>query len=381
MTRVLVVSQAHELWGAERSVLGLAPRLTALGIELRLAAPATGPFPDAWRAAGYEHVPLDLPEHRGIRAEGGGRPGAGALAAELTTVGRWTTAIARLAGGAHVVHSNSLWGHLETAVAGRIARRPVVVELHDLVAPGAGQRLLRAASRLARVTIAISRSVAAGVGGADDHRVRVVPQAVDVRRFAPGSRDARQRAELGPADVPLVGVVGRLDPEKAVHVIVRAVAALPPPHDRTALVVVGRPFQPGNYARELRAEASRLLGSRVRFIDHVDDVPALLRALDVLVSASPAEPFGLSLLEAQATGVPVVAARGGGVPEFVADGSTGLLFEPGDVAGLTEELDHVLSDDALAQKLALVAREQAVTSHDLDGRAQIFADLYRELAR
>ena len=77
------------------------------------------------------------------------------------------------------------------------------------------------------------------------------------------------------------------------------------------------------------AEATTLLGDRARFVGPVDDVPGVLRSLDVLVNASASEPFGLSVLEAQASGVPVIGTDAGGIPEFVTDGETGLLVAPG----------------------------------------------------
>ncbi len=101
------------------------------------------------------------------------------------------------------------------------------------------------------------------------------------------------------------------------------------------LVVVGDVgVRTSDYAHQLESRAADLLGSRVRFVGRRDDIPDVLRALDILVNASSAEPFGRSVLEAQATGLSVIGTRDGGIPEFVADGETGLLVEPGDVVGL-----------------------------------------------
>ena len=93
-------------------------------------------------------------------------PACAALAKEIATTARSSRQLARLARQADVIHSNSLWIHLDAAVAGRLARRPVVLELHDLVRPGLGRRVLRAAVGLASRTVAVSRAVADTLGPA-----------------------------------------------------------------------------------------------------------------------------------------------------------------------------------------------------------------------
>jgi len=146
--RVLVASTSPEVWGAERSLLGLAPLLEERGIRLSLASPRGG-FSDAWSALGLPHVEFAVPSRSGLRATGGGRPGVRELAGEVASTGRSARRLAQLAREVDVVHSNSLWGHLDCAVAGRISGRPVVLELHDLVRPGLGRIVLRMAVRLA----------------------------------------------------------------------------------------------------------------------------------------------------------------------------------------------------------------------------------------
>jgi glycosyltransferase involved in cell wall biosynthesis len=105
-------------------------------------------------------------------------------------------------------------------------------------------------------------------------------------------------------------------------------------------------------------------------------VPEVLRALDVLASASYAEPFGRALLEAQASGVPVVGTRSGGVPEFVEDGVTGLLVPPQDPAALATALQRLLGDAGLRERLARAGRAQAEERFGLAERYDAVADVY-----
>lgn len=379
--RVLVVSLSPHVWGAERSLLGLAPLLVARGVDLTLACPP-GSLAEAWSETGSAYRELPASERAGLRTAEDGRPGPGALAQEIAHSAGMARRLRRVAVGFDVVHSNSLWGHLDCAIAGRLARRPVVLELHDLVRPGLGRAVLTGAVLLASRTIAVSHAVAATVGTRAD-RVCVIPQAVDAERFHPGPPDASWRARLSSQpDVPIVGIVGRVDPEKGIDSLVRAMSMLDGPARRSHLAVVGASsVGDGAYEAQLRAEASTLLGDRCRFVGPVADVPAVLRSLDVLVNASTSEPFGLSVLEAQASGVPVIGTESGGIPEFVVDGETGVLVAPGRPEELAAGLTRILGTAGFGRDLARTARQHVVAHHTLADRADAVADLYGSLAR
>jgi glycosyltransferase involved in cell wall biosynthesis len=270
--------------------------------------------------------------------------------------------------------------HLDCALAGRVARRPVVVELHDLVRPGFGRGLLATAARLASRTVAISHAVADCAHPVPAGRIVVVPQAVDLQRFTPGACDpaVRQRLTSAP-DAHLVGIVGRIDPEKGIGLLVEAMARLQGQAASAHLAVVGAAGVHGaDYQESVRREAERLLGDRVRFTGPAFDVPATLRALDVVVNASSAEPFGLSILEAQACGRPVLALRAGGIPEFITDGYNGVLVDTPDPGMMASALETLLADEDRRRSLAAAGMETAESRHGLDTRAATVAEIYRD---
>lgn len=363
-------------------MLRLAPLLSERGFDLRLASPSPSPLARAWQSLGLPHARLDLPAHGGLRrTDGSGRrPGPARLAGEAAVVSRSAWSLRCMGGEADILHSQSLNGHLETAIAGRLARRPVVLQVHDLVVPGLGRRVLTLAASASTRTVAISSAVASCVGPAARRKVVVLRHGLDLERFAPAPPDPSLRAELGGVPgAPLVGMLGRVDPEKGADLVTEAVAALSGPAAAARLVVVGDAFaDPGWYER-LRAEATRALGDRVRFLPPRPDVERVLQALDVLVSASVAEPFGLTILEAQACGIPVVATDAGGVPDFVHHGVTGLLVRPRDPAALASALAEVLTDEALRSRLATAARIQVERSYGSAAAADRWAELYGEL--
>jgi glycosyltransferase involved in cell wall biosynthesis len=377
--RVLEVSDSRQVWGAELATLALAAPLAARGIDLTLASPPGGDLEEHWRRHGLPFVALDLPERLGLRdADGLRRPGPRQLVQEAASTARAVRLIARAARGFDLVRSDSLWSHLDCALAGRLARRPVVLELHDLVRPGLGRRMLTAAVRLSRGAIAISRAVADCIGPAGRARVQIVAPAVDLARFAPGPSSREIRRHLtSDVDAALVGIVGRIDPEKGVDVLVRAMAMLEGPAASAHLVVVGSGgLAPDGYSEQVRRDAERLLGERARFVGRTSDVPGTLRALDVLVNASVAEPFGLSVLEAQACGVPVIGTQAGGIPDFVTDGDNGLLVPSGDADSLAKALDRLLTDPDLRARLTTRARASA-QARGIEPRAEVMADLFR----
>jgi glycosyltransferase involved in cell wall biosynthesis len=383
--RVLVVTPSRLVWGAERSVLGMAPLLREVGVDLVLGSPPGGELEAAWRELRLERDALDLPVHAGLRpdGEGGGRPSPRGMLKELAATVRTVPLIARAARTVDVVHSNGLWGHVDCAMGARLARRPVVIELHDLVVPGMGRHLLSAASRMAVTTVAVSTAVAGVVGDGSGTGVRVVTQAVDLERFSPGPPDPEVRRRLtDDPDGLLVGIVGRLDPMKGIDVLVKAMALLSGPAAAARLVVVGSPgLDLGGYEHRIHGEAADLLGERARFLGAIEDVPPVLRAVDVLVNASAAEPFGLTVLEAQACGMPVVAPSSGGIPDFVVDNDNGLLVPPSDPAALARALERLLGDAALRERLGRRGRETAAANHSLTQRAHALAAIYRAAAR
>jgi glycosyltransferase involved in cell wall biosynthesis len=385
--RILNVAYSTAVWGAELIILRLAPLLVARGVDVVLAAPPDGPLEAAWRATGLPFVPIDVLPHRGLRDEDGSgqRPGLVALGYEATVVSRSAARLAGVIGrtGADLVHSHSLQAHLEIAIAARGRRRRAVLHQHDLVVPGAGRAVLGAATVTAGELIAISGAVADCVPSWARRRVDVVHHGVDLERFHPAPADPEvRRALTGDEDALVVGIVGRVDPRKQVDLVVRALAKLEDHAVPVHLAVVGGAHLASpEYTENLRREADALLGARVRFVGPRDDVPDVLRALDVLVNASVAEPFGLTLVEAQACGIPVVAMRSGGAPETVVDGVTGFVVPAGDEVALARAIDDLASDSARRVRMGLAARRHAATNHDIGTQADRIVEIYRRTAR
>jgi glycosyltransferase involved in cell wall biosynthesis len=189
------------------------------------------------------------------------------------------------------------------------------------------------------------------------HRdVRVISNGVDTRRFVPGPRVPGVRAAWRvPAGAPVIMSVGRLVGWKGLRVIVEAMARIPEAH----YLVVGE----GAERNKLEEQAGRLgVQERVHFlggVDH-DDLPPLLREADIFVQPSIGEEaFGITVIEAMASGLAVVASRNGGMLEIITDGENGVLAPVGDVDAWHRALADLLKDRPRLAAIGARARRHA----------------------
>jgi glycosyltransferase involved in cell wall biosynthesis len=382
-SRVLVIEQGDGLWGAQRYLLRLAPLLEARGYQQILAAPQDSAVARAWRTEGRSHVHFPVPPERKVRRRVDQGPLSPLLLArELARTAANARRIAALAGalGVDCIHANAHWTHLESALGGRLAGRPVVLHLHELTQPGVAGRLRAAAVQIADASVAVSNAVVNCLPKRTRSRVTVIHNGVDPIALSPGPAHPGIRRELAAdPEAPIVLAMCRLGPRKGVDQIIRAVAALRGELGRTQLAVVGTSNLDSGLASRLRALGAELLGARIRFLGPREDIATLLRTVDVLVQASSREALGLSILEAQACGTPVVAYPAEGTSEIVRDGETGLLARQDDMAHLSTCIGLVLTNPGLRARLVRTARAHIVAGFTLERQADRQMRLLDEL--
>ena len=209
------------------------------------------------------------------------------------------------------------------------------------------------------------------------NRIRQIYNGVDTRSFRP--RSASSAGGAGDADpgIITVGTVGRLDPIKNQAELLRACREIldrrPEYRSRLRLVMVGNGPLHGalqSLARELR------LGDIVTMHGARSDVAELMRSMDIFVLPSVNEGISNTILEAMATGLPVVAGRVGGNPELVIDGVTGALTEPG---GFGAAVERYLEDPGLRVRHGAAGRARAVEQFSLDAMIRGYVELYDEV--
>ncbi|HTQ04130.1 MAG TPA: glycosyltransferase [Polyangiaceae bacterium] len=361
---VVHVLSSFGVGGQERMALELASWQKRRGhrvLAVSLAPDGEGPLGELFRAAGIEAE--TVPKHAGVDAS---------LPVRLATV---------LGGaGADIAHTHNPHAMIYGAPAAGLARCKSVHTKHGMN-PDQTRRLWlrRTAATLVDAYVAVTpllAQVAAERAECDPSRIHVVPNGIDVTRFKPDPEArARVRAELGiPSGAWLVGTVGRLAPEKDQALLIRAMAPLL--DERRQLVVVGdgpeRAALERARAETWRAEFVHLIGAR-------SDVAPYLAAMDAFVLSSRTEGLPLVLLEAMATGVPVVSTAVGGIPDLVESGVNGMLVPPEDERGLVRELVSLANQPTAGLKLGQAGREAVLRRYSLAQMAERYEEIYQQV--
>ncbi|MCC7079633.1 MAG: TIGR03088 family PEP-CTERM/XrtA system glycosyltransferase [Burkholderiales bacterium] len=239
-------------------------------------------------------------------------------------------------------------------------------------------------SRYITVSQDLSRYLQTRVG-VSAAKITHICNGVDTQRFAPD--DSPRRREVLPAafvedDLFLIGTVGRLQAVKDQALLIRAfavaIAAHPALRRRLRLAVVGD----GPLREDLQALVASLGIAELTWMPGaMNDVPAVLRAFDLFVLPSLNEGISNTILEALASGLPVVATNVGGSPELIDDGVTGQLFAPGDREALTGILVRYAENPALCRQQHAAARASALERFDLGGMVRRYQAVYDELTR
>jgi L-malate glycosyltransferase len=263
-------------------------------------------------------------------------------------------------GGVQVVHSLLYRANVLAAIAARwSSTRPRMIAGQRSLTAYSGWSAVRAARwtrRLCDRVVAVSEASRQALierERCDPGRIVVIENGVDCQRFRPREPDAVRRALELPSDAIVVGGIGRLSPKKGFHDLVAAVGRLLATGLPVELVLVGE--GPERARLEAEARAAGLEG-RVRFLGHRSDVQDLYSAFDVFVLPSYEEGSPNALLEAMASGCPVIATAVGGTPEILGDSSLGRLISPGDPEALAAALGELLEDAALRRRLGEAAR-------------------------
>jgi len=214
----------------------------------------------------------------------------------------------------------------------------------------------------------------------DQKKIRIIYNGLDWTRYAGPFQERRLRNV--PADSPVVLNIGRLEPEKGQELFIETARRVKERYPSTRFVLAGRDLSPDQqYLARLQRKVRELdLLGEVIFLGERDNVPEILGEADILVSTSRKESFGRVLLEAAASGIPVVAFEVGGVLEIVEEGETGFLVREGDTRAMADKIFLLLSDPSLRGQMGSRGREKVRKEFTSTLHAQKMQRIYERLS-
>jgi glycosyltransferase involved in cell wall biosynthesis len=348
-TVAIVMPLAEQRGGGEMMLLHLVRERPSADLRWLVVLLEAGELEDELHAAGIQTVVLNAGRMR-----------------QIHRVGDSAAMIARISRGEHATAILG-WmakGQIYGGVAAMLARLPAV--WYQLGIPSRRSVIDRLATALpAQGVLACSRAGALAQSSlAPRRRISVVHPGVELSRFdpavLPAPADSRQLLGL-PATGPVVGIVGRMQRWKGIHVLVEAMPEILHRYPTAHCVVVGgrHDLEPG-YEDELRRLIANLdLDAHVLLTGRQREIPLWMQAMDVVVHASRNEPFGIVVTEAMALAKPVVATDEGGPTEIITNGVDGLLVPYGHPSMLAAAILRYLDDSVLAARVGTAARRRA----------------------
>ena len=370
MPNVLLLCEYPTISGGEQSMLTTLDRVRRAGIEAAVIAPPAGPLADALAAKGVE-VLLFV-----FRDSTGNRLPQDRLRAEL----------AQLLGRRRpdLLHANSLaMGRLSGPVATDLGL-PSIAHLRDII--GLSAQAVADLNRHTRL-LAVSEAtrtfhVAQGLAAEKTH---LLHNGVDLGRFQPRPKSGYLHRELGVVrETELVGTIGQVCLRKGQDAFVRAAAILAEKLPNVHFVIVGERWsdkpESRRFEQGLRDAATGKLADRLHFLGYRCDVDRLLNELCVLLHSARQEPLGRVLLEAAASGVPVVATDVGGTREiFPPHGEAARLVPSDDPGAMAAAVLELMGDEGLRARLGAAARRRAEEAFDAKHAVAGLVGHYRQV--
>jgi L-malate glycosyltransferase len=386
--RTLYVSHTAQVSGGERSLLDLLGALPA-AVKAQVATPH-GPLQAALGELGIPTTPI-VGTAGSLRAHPLHTPLA---LAQLALSGAQVSRAARRE-RADVLHANSIRAGIVLGLA-RAPRVAKVVHVRDCLPPGAlTSATMRLLAATASTIVANSHYTACSVlAAAPSATVEVVHNAVDLTRFDPSRIDraaARDRLEGVGAGRLLLGVVAQLSPWKGQDTAIEALSLAHRQGIDAHLLLIGSAkflarstrYDNEEYLRRMRQLArSAGIEDRISWLGEREDVPELIRALDVLLLPSWEEPFGRAVIEAMALEVPVLATDVGGPAEILTEGREGLLIPPRQPRAWADAIRSLAEDPRRRAQMGHAGRRRVEQGFTLADHVAAMLDVYeRALAR
>lgn len=362
LPRVLTLSSSRDNGGSQRHMVTLAAAYQAQGGSGFVACPPESFIEQTSREAGVQTVPFLLKNSGDLRA---------------------VVRLARLIreSQSDLLHSHARRDFVTATLAGRLTACPVVLHVHVVRPLGEPTALagrffsqvdaIVAVSEFARQELERWHPLRKGL-------VRRIYNGVETTQFT--TADNLRPSWNIPENALVLGMVGRLT-TKGQEAFLPVAARLAQQFANLYLVFVGPDGAELRFA-ELEQKLCGLgLKERSRIVGISNQIPAVMRSLDLLVHLPTDEAFGLAIVEASAAGKPVVASRVGGCVEVVTHQETGFLVDPKSHADQESAISSLLSDPALRQRMGAAGQRRVQSEFSTERQLADLCALYQELVR
>lgn len=288
-----------------------------------------------------------------------------------------------------VVHTNSLKADIIGGLAGRLAGVQVVWHIRDRIDVDYLSKpvviIFRFLSRIIPTFVIANSQATLATLQLDGARPSMaIGSGVDLEKYEPIPESANTSPRLLEGAKPSlrIGLVGRISPWKGQHIFLEAASNILRRHPEARFEVIGAAlFDEKDYERQLHDLCkAKQIEHAVTFTGFVNDVPARITKLDILVHASTTgEPYGQVIIEGMAASKPVIATNGGGVPEIVVDGSTGILVPMGDSVQMTKAIEYLIDNPDVRKSMGRLGRTRALGHFTVQRTARMVEEVYSRL--
>lgn len=370
MYKILYVNGSSNIGGAEVSLFNLVNKLDREHFAPVVAIPSGGQFFDKLKKTGIDIKILSLGEFSRKK-----------IFSFLFPTIKLTNLIKKER--IDLVHANSIYIAEQSYFAAKLAGVPCICHVRDL-APVLGAGVLRlAAFKNTQKIIAISEAVKKDLVEklhVPENKIIRIYNGVDTEEFSPDICPDKFRSEFNLGSKKLIGMVGRFSPEKGQEIFLRAAEEVLKVYNDVKFVIVGdAKLGSEKFKTEMAALSAKLnLNDKVIFTGFRDDLPQILRSLDILVVPSRAEPFGRVIIEAFACSIPVIATNSGAAAEIISKKS-GILVKPDNVLELKQAIVELLKNPEQSKLMGQQGRELVLERFSIIKHVSEIEGLYRKI--
>jgi len=365
---VLLLSSAAGIGGGERYLLDLI-RHASKGVRHIVVLPHSGPFEEVLLGSNIDYLTVNMANKFSIRT------------------------IIKLAGIARQIdvdiisshgYRANFYGSIVSLLSGRKHLSTAHVSLYDYQdTPAFLRQGYLLSEKLSSVVTKCYICVSAAMQqdfirlGVPRRKTIVIPNGIDLKRFFPRTEKMALRRQMRlDCSGPIIGTVGRMVSEKGQSYLIKALKFLKPKWPRLKCVFVGDgPLR--KYLHKLAVDLG--VSDMCHFAGIRYDIESIYQVFDLFVLPSPREPFGLVLLEAMASEVPVVATAAGGPLDFIQPGKNGELVPPNDANSMAETIQQMLSDEWRSNSMAQEGRRLVEKHYSVEGTVRKVEEVYASL--